>query len=283
MDLWFTEDSTKDARFSIRVQEHLFTKQSPFQKIDIFKTDEFGRILVLDDCLMVTEKDEFIYHEMIVNVPMAVNPNIKKVLLIGAGDGGSVRELTKYPQIEQIDMVEIDEEVVRSCQKYLPQLACKLTDERVHLYFEDGMKFVRTKEKEYDLVIVDSTDPFGPGEGLFTKEFYGNCYKALKENGILVNQMESIFYEQYALMTKRAYQRIKSLFPVCKVYQAHIPTYPSGHWLFGFASKGLDPVKDQQEQAWEKLGLKTKYYNSELHRGCFAVPNYVKEYLEEEE
>ena len=282
MDLWFTEDSTKDVRFSFRVNQHLYSKQSPFQKIDIFQTNEFGKVLVLDDCLMVTEKDEFIYHEMIVHVPMAVNPNIKRVLLIGAGDGGAVRELTRYPHIERIDMVEIDEEVVKACIEYIPSIACKLREERVHIYYEDGMKFVRSKQNDYDLIIVDSTDPFGPGEGLFTKEFYGNCYNALKEHGIMVNQMESIFYEQYALMTKRAFQRIKSLFPVCRVYQAHIPTYPSGHWLFGFASKGFDPVSDQKRMDWEALNLHTNYYNSEIHSGCFAVPNYVKEYLKED-
>lgn len=283
MDLWFTEDSTKDARFSIRVDKHLYSKQSKFQRIDVFSTYEYGRILVLDDCLMLTQKDEFIYHEMIVHVAMAVNPKIKRVLVIGAGDGGTLNQLIRYPQIQHIDLVEIDEEVVKACMEYFPEIANSFNDERVDIYYENGMKFVRAKEDEYDLVIIDSTDPFGPGEGLFTKEFYGNCYKALKDNGIMINQMESIYYEQYALMTKRAFHRINSLFPVCRVYQAHIPTYPSGHWLFGFASKGLDPIKDHKPEEWEALNLETKYYNSDLHKGCFAVPNYVKRYIEEKE
>jgi spermidine synthase len=228
---------------------------------------------------MVTEKDEFIYHDMIVHVPMATNPKIKNVLVIGAGDGGTVRELTRYTSIENIDMVEIDKLVVDVCREYLPQTACKLDDPRVQLYFEDGLKFVRTKENTYDLIIVDSTDPFGPGEGLFTKEFYGNCYKALKEDGILVNQHESPYYDEYAKSMQRAHKRIKEFFPVCRVYQAHIPTYPSGHWLFGFASKKYDPLTDVDGQAWNRLGLKTKYYNIDIHKGSFALPNYVKELL----
>jgi len=279
MELWYTEQHTEDVRFSIRVDEPLYTGQSEFQRIDVFKSKEFGTVLTLDGFMMVTEKDEFIYHDMIVHVPMATNLNIKKVLVIGAGDGGTVRELTRYPTIEKIDMVEIDRMVVEICQQYLPQTACKLDDPRVQIYFEDGLKFIRSKENLYDLIIVDSTDPFGPGEGLFTREFYGNCYKALKADGILVNQHESPYYSTYAQSMQRAHKRIKEFFPICRVYQAHIPTYPSGHWLFGFASKKYDPLTDLDEEGWNKLGIATKYYNTEIHKGSFALPTYVKELL----
>ncbi len=279
MEFWYTEEHSEDTRFSIRVDKQLYSARSDFQRIDIFESKEFGRFLTLDGLMMVTEKDEFIYHDMIVHIPMAANPAIKKVLVIGAGDGGTVRELTRYASIEKIDMVEIDEMVVRACQEFIPQTASKLGDARVSLYFEDGLKFVRDKVNEYDLIIVDSTDPFGPGEGLFTKEFYGNCYKALTEDGILVNQHECPYYESYAKSMKRAHDRIVELFPVAKVYQAHIPTYPSGHWLFGFASKRIDPISDLNAEKWNALGIKTRYYNTELHKGCFAIPNYVKELL----
>jgi len=279
MDLWFTEEHTKNVRFSIKVDRQIYTAQSDFQRIDIFESVEFGRFLTLDGFMMVTEKDEFIYHEMIVHVPMAVNPAIKNVLVIGAGDGGTIRELVRYDAIEKIDMVEIDKAVVDACIEHLPQLACGLSDPRVNIFYEDGLKFVRTKENTYDLVIVDSTDPFGPGEGLFTKEFYGNCYKSLKEDGILVNQHESPFYSEDAKSMKRAHQRIRQYFPICKVYQLHIPTYPSGHWIFGFASKKHDPVHDLDEQAWNALGIKTKYYNTDIHKGSFAIPNYVRDTL----
>ncbi len=280
MELWFSEPHTPDVKLSVRVDKQLYSGQSEFQRIDVFQSPELGRFLVLDGFIMLTEKDEFIYHEMIVHVPMAVHPNVKKVLVIGAGDGGAVRELTAYPEIRHIDLVEIDEEVIRVCREFLPRTACRLDDERVHIHYEDGLKFVRSREDEYDLIIVDSTDPFGPGEGLFTKEFYGNCYKALKEDGIMVNQHESPFYEEDATACMRAHKRIVESFPVSRVYQAHIPTYPSGHWLFGFASRKYHPLHDLDAQRWLKRGLNTKYYTPRLHEGAFCLPAYVEKLLE---
>jgi len=281
MELWFTEDHSKDAKFSIRVEKQLYSGKSDFQRIDVFESKEFGKFFTLDGYIMITEKDEFIYHDMIVHVPMATNPNIKKVLVIGAGDGGTVRELVRYDSIEKIDMVEIDKLVVDVCKEYFPRSTSGLDDERVSLYFEDGLKFVQEKVDAYDLIIVDSTDPIGPGEGLFTREFYKNCYRALKKDGILVNQHESPFYENYAKSMQRAHKRIREFFPVAKVYQVHIPTYASGHWLFGFASKTYDPVADLNSDAWNALNLETGYYNTEIHKGSFAIPNYVKKLLEE--
>ncbi|MFA9463193.1 MAG: polyamine aminopropyltransferase [Velocimicrobium sp.] len=283
MELWFTEQHTPEVNFSIKVNRQLFTAQSDYQRIDVFDSKEFGRFLTLDGFMMLTEKDEFIYHEMIVHVPMAVHPNVKRVLVIGAGDGGVIRELTRYTSIDHIDMVEIDELVVEVCKKYLPLTACSLDDPRVDIMYQDGLKYVRSKENEYDLIIVDSTDPFGPGEGLFTKEFYGNCYKALREDGIIVNQHESPFYNEDALAMQRAHKRIVESFTISKVYQAHIPTYPSGHWLFGFSSKKYHPTKDFNAAKWNTLGLQTKYYNTRLHEGAFALPNYVEELLRDVE
>ncbi len=280
MELWFTEKHTENVQLSIKVDKQLYSSQSEFQRIDIFDSKEFGRFLTLDGYMMLTEKDEFIYHEMMVHVPMAVHPNVRRVLVIGGGDGGTVRELTRYPFIEQIDLVEIDEEVVEACKKHLQQTACGFDDARVQCFYEDGLKYVRRFEDNYDLILVDSTDPFGPGEGLFTKEFYGNCYKALKEDGIMVNQHESPFYPADAVAMQRAHKRIVESFPISKVYQAHIPTYPSGHWLFGFASKKYHPLMDQRVDAWKAYGLNTKYYNEQLHTGAFALPNYVEEMLE---
>jgi spermidine synthase len=228
---------------------------------------------------MLTEKDEFIYHEMITHIPLSVNPNIKNVLVIGAGDGGVTAELTKYDNIEHIDLVEIDKMVVDACLEYLPDVSGKLLDKKVTIHIDDGLRYVRSCENQYDLIIVDSTDPVGPGEGLFTKEFYGNCYKALNESGILVNQHESPYYSVYARAMRLAHKKIADFFPIVRVYQAHIPTYPSGHWLFGFASKKFDPIKDLDADAWNKRGLKTRYYNTELHKGSFALPNYVLEAL----
>lgn len=279
MDLWFSEFHTKNVKFSIKVDKQLVSLKSDFQRIDVFESKEFGRFLTLDGYMMLTEKDEFIYHEMITHVPMAVHPNVKNILVIGAGDGGVIRELTRYDYVENIDVVEIDEMVVKVAKEYLPFTACKFDEPRVHIYYQDGLKYVRKCENQYDLIIVDSTDPFGPGEGLFTKEFYGNCYKALKEDGIMVNQHESPFYHDDAVAMQRAHKRIVESFDKCKVYQAHIPTYPSGHWLFGFATKKYNPLEVRAEE-WEKLNLKTRYYNTKLHKASFALPNYVQEMLE---
>lgn len=279
MEFWFSEKQTKDVKFSIRVDRQLYSGQSEFQRIDIFESPEFGRFLTLDGYMMLTEKDEFIYHEMITHIPMAVHPKAEKVLVIGAGDGGVIRELVRYPEIKQIDLVEIDDMVVEVCRKYLPKTACCLDDERVNIRYEDGLKYIRRCENKYDLIIVDSTDPFGPGEGLFTREFYGNCYKALKEDGIMVNQHESPFYEEDARACQRAHRNITETFTVSRVYQAHIPTYPSGHWLFGFASKKYHPLKHLREKEWNTRGIQTRYYTTTLHKGAFYLPAYVEELL----
>ncbi len=283
VELWFTENHTKNVHFSIKVDKQLYTGKSEFQRIDVFESPEFGRFLTLDGYMMLTEKDEFIYHEMITHVPMSVHPHPKNVLVIGGGDGGTVREVLRYPEVESVDLVEIDEQVVEVSKEYLPQTASCLDDPRVKLYYEDGLRFIRHCSNKYDIIIVDSTDPFGPGEGLFTKEFYGNCYKALTEDGIMVNQHESPFYQEDAVAMQRAHKRIAESFPISRVYQVHIPTYPSGHWLFGFASKKYHPVKDINVMEWMKLGIKTRYYNPPLHLGSFALPTYVEELLRDVE
>jgi len=283
MDLWYSEFHTKNVKLSIKVSSELLSEQSRYQHIAVFDSPEFGRFLTLDGVMMLTEKDEFIYHEMITHVPMSINPDIKTVLVIGAGDGGVLRELNKYKTIEKIDLVEIDERVIEVCKQYLPQTACGFNNPAANVIIGDGIKFLRNKENEYDLIIVDSTDPSGPGEVLFSKEFYGNCYNALTERGIMVNQHESPFYANDADSMMRAHKKISKTFDVSKVYQAHIPTYPSGHWLFGFASKGLHPIRDLKEEYWNSLGLETKYYTTRLHKGSFCLPKYVEEMLKENE
>lgn len=282
-ELWFHELHTEHVDFSFRVEKQLYSATSDYQRIEVYSTPEFGRVLILDGVIMCTEKDEFIYHDMIVHVPMAVNPDIKSVLLIGGGDGGALRELCRYPTIEQIELVEIDEMVVQAAKDYLPTLATAYDDPRVQTIYADGLRYVRRKADQYDLIIVDSTDPFGPGESLFTKEFYGNCYKAMKADGILVNQHESPFYRQEAREAKLTHRRMKQVFEVNRVYQAHIPTYPSGHWLFGFSSKGLDPLQDFKPEVWKAFDLRTRYYNTDVHVGSFMLPNYVLELIGEKQ
>ncbi len=276
-----TEHWEKDVDFSIKYTKHLHSEKTPFQQIEIYDSETFGKFFTLDGYFMITEKDEFVYHEMIANVPFAVNPSIKRVLIIGGGDGGTAREISKFKHVEIIDMVEIDERVVRLCEEYFPQTASVLsTDKRITLFFEDGVNFVHDKpEDSYDLILVDSTDPIGPGEGLFTTSFYDDCYRILSKDGILINQHESPFFNKDKVQMQRAHKRIKDRFEIAKVYMFHQTIYASGLWLFGFASKTYDPINDHKPKEWEAFDLKTRYYNSELHKACFVLPNYVKEAL----
>ena len=283
MEIWYSDEHTDNVKLSFRIDRQLFSASSEFQRIDVMESVDMGKILAVDGDLMLTEKDEFIYHEMITHVPMAVHPDVKKVLVIGGGDGGVVRELIKYDTVELIDVVEMDQLHVEVCRKYLPEIAGSLNDSRVTIYNEDGLRFIRSKTDAYDLIIIDSPNPFGPGEGLFTKEFYGNCYNALHDDGIMINQNESPFYEEEAFQCQRMHKRILETFPICKVYQAHIPSYPSGHWLFGFASKKYHPLNDLNGVAWKLKEISTRYYEPRLHAGVFALPVYVEELLKDVE
>lgn len=281
---WYTEEWSKECKFSIAYDEHLHSEKSDFQQIDFYKGKEFGTFFTLDGLMMVNEKDEFIYHDMIVHPAMATNPAIKNVLIIGGGDGGTAREVLRYGHVENVVMAEIDERVFRLSQEYLPITALGVEeDPRMTLHFEDGLAYVKNApDHSFDLILVDSTDPISVGEGLFTTGFYQECFRVLNDKGILINQHESPYFAEYAENMKKAHQKIKDIFPITHVYQYHMPTYPSGHWLFGFASKSLDPLQDADLAQWERYGLKTKYYNTDLHRGSFALPSYVKEKLTHE-
>ena len=274
---------TPRVKLSVQVDRQLYSEENEYIRLDIFESPEFGRFLTVDGYIITTERDEFIYHEMMTHVPMAVHPDPRKILVFGAGDGGVVRELLKYPDVEQIDMVEVNEGVVEACMKYLPFSASGLTDPKVTIYSDNSLRFIRHIENEYDVIIVDSAGFYGPGESLLSREFYGSCYKALKDDGIMVNQHQSPFYDEDRLETQKAHKRIVESFPISRVYQAHIPSYPSGYWLFGFASKGYHPVKDLRAKKWKSLNIETRYYTTNLHRGCFALPAYVERMLEDVE
>ncbi|MFD2043443.1 polyamine aminopropyltransferase [Ornithinibacillus salinisoli] len=281
---WYTEQWSNECKFSIAYDKALYSEKTPFQQIDFYQSKEFGTFFTLDGLMMVNEKDEFIYHDMIVHPAFATNPGIKKVLIIGGGDGGTAREVLRYSTVEEVVMVEIDERVFRLCQEFLPVTASGVEeDNRMTLLFEDGLAYVQNApDHSFDLILVDSTDPISVGEGLFTTAFYQECYRVLNKDGILINQHESPYFTEYAANMKKAHQKIKNIFPITNVYQYHMPTYPSGHWLFGFASKAFDPLKDIHAEAWNSFGLQTKYYNTDLHVGAFGLPNYVKEALKRE-
>ena len=283
MELWYSEFHTGNVKLSVRINRQLFSGESEFQRIDVFESEEFGRFVALDGEIVFSDKDEFIYDEMVTHVPMTVHPNVKNVLIIGGGDGGVARELIHYPQIESIDVVESDKMFVDVCAEMFPDIAQGLKDERVNIYYEDGLRFLRNKKARYDLIINDSTDPLGHTEGLFTKEFYGSCYKALRDDGIMVYQHGSPFYDEDEVECRKMHRKVFRSFPVSRGYQAHIPTCPSGYWLFGFASKKYHPLEDFRPERFDNLNIETWYYTTNLHRGAFMLPKYVEDLLEEEE
>jgi len=283
MEMWFSEMHTPNVKISIRIDRQLYSGQSDYQRIDVFDSTELGRFVTLDGSIIFSQADEFVYNEMVTHVPMSVHPQVKKVLIIGGGDGGVAREYCRYPEIEAIDVVEQDDMFVDVCRQFFPETAKGFEDERVNIFYEDGLKFLRKRINEYDIIVNDSTDPFGHTEGLFTKEFYGNCYKALKDDGIMVYQHGSPFYDEDEVACRNMHRKAYRSFPISRVYQAHIPTCPSGYWLFGFASKKYHPLSDFKPERFNDRKMHTDYYTTNLHMGAFMLPKYVEDLLEEEE
>lgn len=281
--MWFSEVHTPDVKLTIRTDKQLFSGQSDYQRIDVFDSIEFGKFLTLNGKIVFSEADEFIYDEMVTHVPMSVHPDVKKVLIIGGGDGGVATAFAQYPEIETIHVVEPDEMFVEVCHQFFPELTEGFKDPRVQIYYQDGLRFLRNRQNEYDIIVNDSTDPFGHTEGLFTKEFYGSCFKALKEDGIMVYQHGTPFYDADESACRSMHRKVYRSFPISRVYQAHIPTCSSGYWLFGFASKKYHPIRDFNPERWNQRNLKTWYYTTNLHVGAFMLPKYVEDLLEEEE
>lgn len=265
------------AGLSFEVESVLYSGQSRFQKIEVLQTKGFGRMLLLDGMVMLCERDEFIYHEMIAHVPLFTHPHPRAVLVIGGGDGGTVRECLRHPAVQRVDLVEIDEMVTRVCLQYFPALASPLLAKRVQIHFRDGVEFVQQTGQRYDAILIDSTDPVSVGEGLFTAEFYQNCRKILNPGGVLVTQSESPAWQQQNL--RNISRKLRAVFPKVYYYQAHIPTYPSGHWLFGLASEVYHPQRDFHAARCREYNLAFRYYNEEIHAGAFALPGFVKELL----
>jgi len=274
MELWYTEKQTPNLGITCLVHETLCHFKTPYQDLAVIDTLQFGKMLVLDGMVQTTEKDEFVYHEMIAHVAMQAHPNPRDVLVVGGGDGGAIREVLKYSSVETATLVEIDEAVIEVSRKYLPDIAVGLSDPRVTVLVADGIEHVKQSTGKYDVILVDSTEPVGPAIGLFSEEFYRNIYRALKKDGIFVAQTESPFFNRDLI--KDVYARIARVFPLTKLYLASIPTYPSGLWSFTAGSKCYEP-----ENGGDKP-VKTKYYNKDVHQGAFRLPGFVRELLEEE-
>lgn len=273
LDLWF-DDSVEFAhgcRLSIKVKNVLCHYRSKFQEIAIFETEGLGKMLVLDGITMLTEFDEHAYHEMIVHVPMLTHPKPSKVLVIGGGDGGTIREVLKHPVVTDVHVCEIDEEVIKACRKHLPTLASSFGDKRVKVFREDGAKFVKDHPNAYDIIIVDSTDPAGPGQVLFQRKFYQDMKGALANEGIAVTQCESLYFHQEVIKGVASFAR--KIYPKVGYYFTLVPTYPSGIIGFFLCSRKYDPLTDVNEERAKALrGL--KYYTTAIHRASFTLPRF---------
>ncbi|MEM7553064.1 MAG: polyamine aminopropyltransferase [Cyanobacteria bacterium P01_A01_bin.84] len=280
---WVTDSNGKFA-ISIRIKgDRLFHQVSPYQTVEVFDTHDRGKMLTIDRMVMCTEADEAAYHEMIVHVPMLTSPGVKNVLVIGAGDGGTIRELVRHPGIEQITMVEIDEVVVQASKQFLPTISSALDHPKLNLLIDDGIKFVKdAADNFYDLVIIDSSDPVGPSEGLFTKSFYEDVYRCLRPGGLVTVQSESPIFHQKAFVDLN--KCLKQVFGVDSVhcYLVFIPMYPTGMWSLTYCSKqGAHPVKDLDQDKVAKFVKEhnLRYYNPDVHQAAFALPEFIKALL----
>lgn len=274
--LWFEETLEIPSGRTIKIEiENLIERiDSKFQRIEVYKTKPFGRMLVLDGVIMCTEWDECAYHEMITHVPLFAHTRPEKVLIIGGGDGGTAREVIKHPSVKQVDVCEIDEEVVNISRRHLPVMACSFDDSRVKLYPEDGARFIRERKNSYDVIIVDSSDPIGPAEVLFSEEFYASMKECLKEDGIAVTQSESFYY--HGDIVERLTGFAKKLYPQQGYYYTLVPTYPSGIIGFTFCSRKYHPLRDYRESDAAAMLPKLRYYNPGVHKGAFSLPNFIK-------
>jgi len=281
-ETWFYESLFPLVKLGLKVKEILVSNKSEYQKINILDTYQFGKVLVLDGVVQTTERDEFIYHEMLTHLPMLSHPNPERVLIIGGGDGGILREVLKYP-VKAVFLVEIDEKVIEFSKTHLSAI-CRnsFNDRRANIIIDDGVNFVKKGKGKFDVLIVDSSDPAGPAKVLFSSKFYSDVFNILSHDyGIFAQQTGSSFLQREEL--PYVYRRLKKIFPFVGTFLTAVPTYVGGLFSLVFASKGIDPLKirlSEIEKRYEKLKLKTRYYNPKIHLASFALPTYIKENVE---
>lgn len=271
MELWYTEKQTPSFGITAKIRETYVNEQTPFQHLVMQETEEFGTMLVLDGMVMTTDKDEFVYHEMVAHPALFTHPNPKHVLVVGGGDGGVIREIMKHPSVEKAVLVEIDGKVIEYSKKYLPNIAGELDNPRVEVLVNDGYMHILNSKNEYDVIMVDSTEPVGPAAPLFERGFYQGIYESLKEDGLFVAQTDNPWFK--ADLIQQVNRDVKEIFPIVRVYGANIPTYPSGLWTFTIGSKVHDPLQVDANSIPE---IDTKYYSPRLHHAAFVLPKFVE-------
>jgi len=282
MPFQYNEYYNEQTGLTVGIKKQLFCEQTPFQLVEVFETDTWGNLMTIDGMVMLSEKDEFVYHEMMAHVALFSHPNPQKVLIIGGGDGGTAREVLRHPSVTHLDMVEIDEAVVRASKLHMPEVG-DFDNPKLHVLYENGLTFVDGPENEYDVIIIDGSDPVGPAVDLFKKDFYEKCHRCLKADGVLVSQTESPFVESYHESMQSVFKACDELYPITKMFLTFIPLYPTGMWSMLFASKGIDPLSQEVisriESTYGTFGDKLKYYNKDVHTGAFALPNFVKQII----
>lgn len=282
-NLWFTDKDENQALSLRHTGNVLFNETSPYQQVRVLESYSHGKFLAINNMVMATERDEFHYHEMIAHPALQSHPSPKRVLVIGGGDGGTIREVLRYPQLEKVTMVEIDEAVVRAAKAHLPSLSCQFDHPKLDLKIADGIQFVKDAAAEsFDLVIVDGSDPVGPAEGLFTAEFFQNCHRVLKKDGIFVTQAESPLFHEQALIDLN--HCLKNIFPRVHTLLFYAPTYPTGMWSLQLAPKnGGDLSAAPAAADGFAREHRLRYYNGAIHGASFALPGFVRSMLKEED
>jgi spermidine synthase len=270
--LLFREVAFHGVRQTIPIIAQLESVISPYQKIDIYDTACYGRMMVIDGIIMLTQFDNHAYHEMMVHVPMQAHPNPETILIVGGGDGGALTEVLKYPNVKKVVLCEIDKEVIRLSKKYFPEWQESFSDPRVEIVAADGSNYVKQHPNSFDVICVDSTDNFGPAQILFQKPFYENLQTALTQDGIAVTQSESIWYDKELI--RALLQQNKEIFSFAAYYYTIIPTYPSGTIGFSFCSKNYTPYENLRDERIAQL-VPCKYYNRAIHHASFALPQFI--------
>ncbi len=274
---WFKE-AEKGYGQTIRIDHELVSVHTGMQQLDIFENESVGRVMALDGFLMLTEKHEFTYHELLVHPTLFAHPSPAQVLIIGGGDGGTLREVTKHPEVERAVLCEIDEMVITESKKHLPFVACGFDSPKAEVFVGDGIEYIRQHKNSFDVIIVDSTDPIGFAEGLFRSPFYEDCNRALKSGGIFVQQAESPFYQLEPW--KRTFLELRQVFKNIAAYGGAIPMYPSGYWTFAFASQSRTPHEHFNRQRVENMkGL--RYYTAETQNSAFHLPAFAQTLYQE--
>jgi spermidine synthase len=274
-DLWLEEKYKNFIGYRYKIKNTLFSGKSEFQSVDVVETEGLGKMLLNDGLVMVTEKDEFVYHDMITHVPMFTHPNPENVLIIGGGDGGTAREVLRHKSVKKCVMVEIDKMVVDACLEHIPQTSKDLSHPKLELIIDDGLEYVKNTSLKFDVILIDSTDPIGPAAPLFNSAFYKNVKKCLTPNGIVVSQGESVFFESH--MQQILLGILGEHFSKVSIYNYSNLTYPGGLWSFTYASDALDPIKNFNESRVQTSKMKFNYYNEQIHKAAFALPSFMRE------